>query len=138
VFAEAVRGHDRRVSIWSDLRFSSQLDGSFNLENRSVWREDGSKYADALIPRLRLSYQFTKELALRAITEFQNRRLYDGSGALASKNQSLTPDLLMSYVLRPGTVVYLGYGSFLAGQSPESLRPERSSVFTKVSYLWQL
>ena len=138
VFAEAVRGHDRRVSIWSDLRFSSQLDGSLNFENRNVWREDDSKFADALIPRLRLSYQFTKELALRAITEFQNRRRYDAAGTLASKSQTLTPDLLLSYVLRPGTVVYLGYGSFLVGESAESLQPARSSVFTKVSYLWQL
>jgi len=138
VFAEAVRGHDRRVSIWSDLRFSTQFDGSFNLENRHVWREDDTKFADALIPRLRLSYQFTKELALRWITEYQRRRLYDGTGARVSDDHTLTPDLLLSYVLRPGTVVYLGYGSFLVGGDPESLRPARSSVFTKVSYLWQL
>jgi hypothetical protein len=138
VFAEAVRGHDRRVSIWSDLRFSSQLDGSFNLENRNVWRQDDTQFADALIPRLRLSYQFTKELALRAITEYQKRRLYDGTGTLVSKSHTLTPDLLLSYVLRPGTVVYLGYGTFLTGPTTDSLQPARSSVFTKVSYLWQL
>ena len=138
VFAETVPGHDRRVSIWSDLRFTSQFDGSFNLENREVWREDDSKFADALIPRLRLSYQFNKELALRWITEFQSRRRFDASGAEVSKTQSLTPDVLLSYVLRPGTVVYLGYGALLEGYDAESLTPSRSSVFTKVSYLWQL
>jgi hypothetical protein len=138
VFAETVSGHDRRVSIWSDLRFSSQFDGSFNLESRGVWRADDTKFADALIPRLRLSYQFNRELAVRSITELQSRRRYDSSGALASKTQTLVPDLLVSYVLRPGTVMYLGYGSVLEGQDRDSLTPSRSSLFTKVSYLWQI
>jgi hypothetical protein len=138
VFAETVPGHDRRVSIWSDLRFSSQFDGSFNLEHRQVWRENDSKFADALIPRLRLSYQFNKELAVRWITEFQNRRFYDAAGVETSRSQTLVPDLLLSYVLRPGTVVYLGYGAMLEGYDAESLTPSRSSIFTKLSYLWQM
>jgi hypothetical protein len=138
VFAEAVSGHDRRISIWSDLRFSSQLDGSFNLEKRSVWRSDNTRFADALIPRLRLSYQFNKELALRLIGEFQDRRSFDTADQQTVRRQTLTPDALLSYVLRPGTVMYLGYGSVLQGQDLDDLSPSRSSVFTKVSYLWQL
>ena len=138
VFAEAVAGHDRYYEVWSDLRFSSQLDGSFNLADRMVWRGDGTRFAEAVIPRMRLSYQFSKELALRWITELQSRRRYDATGALVSDTRTLNPDVLMSYVLRPGTVVYLGYGSFLDGQEVGALKPRQNSVFTKVSYLWQL
>jgi hypothetical protein len=35
-------------------------------------------------------------------------------------------------------VVYLGYGSILQGQERDLLQPVQSSVFTKVSYLWQM
>jgi len=36
-----------------------------------------------------------------------------------------------------GTVVYLGYGSLLQGQD-RGATPEHSSVFTKLSYLWEI
>ena len=139
VFAETAPGHDRRVSIWSDLRFSSQFDGSFNLDKRTVFRQNHTKFADAIIPRLRLSYQFSKEIALRWITELRDTRRFDPvTGAETSRSQSVVPDVLLSYVLRPGTVFYLGYGAQLSGRDTESLQPQQNSLFTKVSYLWQL
>ena len=104
----------------------------------TVWRDDDSKYREVMIPRLRLSYQFTRELSLRVITELQSRRNYDPTGTLTSKSQSLVPDVLFSYYVRPGTVVYLGYGSTLQGEELEDLAPQNASVFTKFSYLWQL
>ena len=139
VYAEAVPGHDRRISVWSDLRFSSQFDGSFNLDKRWVWRENGTRFAESVIPRLRLSYQFSKEIALRCITELRDTQRFDAvSDERVSRDQMVVPDVLLSYVLRPGTVFYLGYGSQLMGRDTESLQPARSSFFTKVSYLWQL
>ena len=132
VFAET-------VLLWSDFRFNPQFDGSTSLRGGSVWREaHGSKFADVMIPRLRLSYQFSRELSLCRITELRARREFDASEALVPKTQTLTPDVLVSYYVRPGTVVYVGYGSFLDGSETADLRPARSSVFTKVSYLLQM
>ena len=139
VFAETVRGRDFFWELWSDLRFTSQFDGAFVVRSRTVWRDaNDARFADAVIPRLRLSYQFNKELSLRWIGELQARRSYDAAGVLTEKARALTPDVLLSYVVRPGTVVYLGYGSLLEGHDTRSLRPSRSSFFTKLSYLWQV
>jgi hypothetical protein len=139
VYAEAVPGHDRRWEIWSDLRFSPQIDGSVFLTGSSVWRNSNdSRFADVLITRVRLSYQFNRELALRWITELRHRRQWDGTDALVDEGRTLTPDVLLSYYLRPGTVVYLGYGSLLEGREAQDLRPQQASLFTKLSYLWQM
>ena len=138
VFAETVRGHDQRWELWSDFRFGPQFDGGVLVRSSTVWRENGSKFAEAFIPRMRLSYQFNKELSLRWITELRGRQEFDANGVQTSHRQTLSPDVLFSYYVRPGTVVYLGYGSLLAGEETRDLQPVRSSIFTKISYLWQM
>jgi len=139
IFREAVNGHDWRYELGADLRFSSQFDGSFVIHQTAIRRElNDSRFAEQVIPRLRLSYQFSRELALRWITELRSRREYDVNDVLTSRKVEVSPDVLLSYYVRPGTVVYLGYGSFLNGAEIDGLRPERSSLFTKFSYLWEL
>ena len=39
--------------------------------------------------------------------------------------------------LRPGTVVYLGYGARLEGSDWSDLSKARDNAFCKLSYLWQ-
>ncbi len=138
VFAETVRGRDQRWELWSDFRFGPQFDGGVFLRGSTVWRENDSKFAEVFIPRLRLSYQFNKELSLRWITELRGRQGFDTNGVRTSRSQTLSPDVLMSYYVRPGTVVYLGYGSLLNGEETRDLQSSQSSIFTKVSYLWQM
>jgi hypothetical protein len=139
VFGETLRGRDERWELWADFRFGSQFDGGLFLRGSTVWRGDkDSRFANVFIPRLRMSYQFNKELSLRVITELVDRKSYDVSDDLVGRTQNLVPDVLMSYYVRPGTVVYLGYGSVLDGQETDDLRPAQNSLFTKVSYLWQL
>jgi hypothetical protein len=138
LFEEQVAGRFWAVELTSDLRFSEQFDGalSFNAEvdRRS---DDQSRYAEVVIPRLRLSYQFTKELAVRTIGEWNSERRWDRGGAFVSRTRILSLDGLASYVLRPGTVVFLGYGSRLAGPEAPALIVDRNNVFVKLSYLWQ-
>jgi hypothetical protein len=75
---------------------------------------------------------------LRWITELNSSRYYDVNGVLTESSRTLTPDILFSYYVRPGTVVYAGYGTMLAGQTNADLQPQQASIFTKISYLWQL
>ena len=83
VFREAVRGRDWRYELGADLRFSSQFDATFVINQTAIHREQNdSRFAEQVIPRLRLSYQFSKELALRWITELRSRREYDVNDAL--------------------------------------------------------
>src|SRR6185503_124934 len=110
IFQEAVRGHDWRYDTGADLRFSSQFDGTLSVRGTRVHREQNdSRFAKQVIPRLRLSYQFNREFAMRWITELRSRRTYDVNDVLTGTSHTLRPDVLLSYYLRPGTVVYLGY-----------------------------
>ncbi len=139
VFEEAVPGRSWRWNFWADLRFTPQLDASLSVAGLSLERsETGVRYVDAAIPRLRVSYQHNRELSLRLIGEINAERKYDASGARAPSQTSVRVDLLTSYLLRPETAVYLGYGSQAAGDGLRATRPERTGAFVKLSYLWQL
>jgi hypothetical protein len=138
LFDEGVRGRFLSLDVSSDLRFSQQLDGTLSIKSERDRRsDDDSRYADVLIPRLRLSYQFTKELAFRLIGEWNSEVRWDRAGAFVSRDRNLSLDGLASYVLKPGTVVYLGYGSRLSGEEPRALVVGRNNLFVKLSYLWQ-
>jgi hypothetical protein len=79
-------------------------------------------------------YQFTKEFYLRAIVQFNS-----------DEDQILT-DFLASYELRPGTVIYGGYGSLIEQRAFEDEQwiPNRGAylttrrgLFFKASYLFR-
>jgi hypothetical protein len=79
----------------------------------------------------RTTYQFTRQLFLRAIVQYDS-----------SRHRVLT-DFLGSYELRPGTVVFAGYGSLLERRSFEggewvlgrgSYGATRRGIFLKASY----
>ncbi len=138
LFDERIAGRFWTLELTSDLRFSEQLDGTLSFKTEEDRRsDDDTRYAEVMIPRLRLSYQFTKELALRAIGEWNSELRWDRVGAFVSRTRTLSLDGLASYVLRPGTVVYLGYASHLAGAEPPALVVDRNNLFVKLSYLWQ-
>ena len=128
-----LRGVDSRPLLGDHgaaaLRFTRQFDGEFSFNAESDTRaETNKRYGEIVIPRLKLNYQFTKELALRQIVELQKTRFFDTDGLLASVSRTLSLDWLASYYVRPGTVVYLGYGTVLEGSTFESLRPGRSNA----------
>ncbi|MBI5169258.1 MAG: carbohydrate binding family 9 domain-containing protein [Candidatus Eisenbacteria bacterium] len=139
IFAEAAPGHSIAPEVWADLRLSERFDGSFSMTATRIRRDSNdSRYAEAVIPRLRLGYQFTPELSVRWITEWVDRRRYDENDAQVARDRTLGEDLLVSYLLRPGTVVYLGYGTRLTGDESGPLHASNHSLFMKASYLWQM
>jgi uncharacterized protein DUF5916 len=139
VFEEAVPGRSLRSEVWADLRFTPQLDASFSVAGLSLERsETGVRYVSAAIPRLRISYQHNRELSFRAITEVDAARRYDPAGLRVPSATGVSLDFLATYLLRPETVAYLGYGARLSGDGVGAARPERTSAFFKLSYLWQL
>ena len=82
----------------------------------------------------RTTYQFSREFALRAIVQYESQR-----------HRVLT-DFLGSYEPRPGTVVYIGYGSLYEKrdyQNQEWVEGEgsylttRRGLFLKTSYLYR-
>jgi hypothetical protein len=138
LFEENVRG--RSVSGSGDLTLRG---GGFQavgtLAGSVLWRDaDDTRYADVVIPRLKLEQQFTREWSLRGIAELRSERTYDGAGQVALSTRELALDLLITYLLRPGSVAYLGYGTGLEGQTLDIAEPQRAGVFVKLSWLWQL
>lgn len=127
------RSRDSRVG------FTLQPNGRFNqrIEYRRVAfdREStGERVYTLDILNSRTTYQFTRSFFLRALVQYDS-----------SRSQVLT-DFLSSYELRPGTVVFAGYGSlierreFVDGRwvsNEGAYQTSRRGLFFKASYLYR-
>ena len=112
------------------------------------------------ILRLKLNYQFNRELSLRAILDYNatlaNPGLLDLQSALGGfpggppvPTKRFTADFLLIYLLHPGTALYVGYTDRMENlaldpSSPPLLRRIRSpstatgrQFFVKLSYLFR-
>jgi hypothetical protein len=58
--------------------------------------------------RTKLNYQFSRALSLRAIVDY-NATLPNSSLVDLERSKRLTGDLLLTYLVHPGTAIYLGY-----------------------------
>jgi hypothetical protein len=124
-------------------------------------RTDGTRVADGRIPRLKVEYQATRAIFLRAIGEYNAQRqdtLRDDSRtnlpivirdpatglyapATAFERNRFRVDALFSYQPTPGTVFFAGYSSFLTepqGLQFGNLRRTNDGFFLKASYLFRL
>ena len=97
-------------------------------------RADGSRVYRVDIINSKTTYQFTRELFVRGIAQYD------------SSLHRVLADLLLSYELSPGSVAYLGWGGLVEqrqfdgedwtlGQGPYRL--SQRGFFAKVSYRWQ-
>jgi len=135
-----------------------RVNGTFNYQD--YWRRtDHSLAGRNAIPRVKVEYQFTREIFFRVVGEYdlsehddlrdETRTFYpliiDGQKAIATRSAQFHSDFLFSYQPNPGTVLFLGYGS-LADAEPNPLdrfkfQPlVRSSdyIFVKLSYLFRM
>jgi len=107
---------------------------------------DGTEVFRNHILRSRVNYQFTRELSMRAIVDyaavFPNATLVD-----LERRKDVTADVLFTYLLNPGTALYVGYTDRYesfdplgAGTTVPVSAPFRSAgrqVFVKASYLFR-
>jgi predicted porin len=68
----------------------------------------GSAIFNNHILRSKLNYQFTRELSLRAILDY-NATLSNSALTAFGTSKRLTGDVLLTYLLHPGTALYVGY-----------------------------
>lgn len=137
-----------------------RVEGRYQLQSYQR-RSDGSYAGIRRIPRLRVEYQVARPVFLRLIAEQDGNyqdRLRDDSRTnlpifIRGTDGRLTPadrvstrrlrvDWLFSYLPTPGTVVYAGYGSSLAGDDRDertrTYRRISDGFFLKISYLLRL
>ena len=138
LFDAALPGRSLALDGTVNVRLGDRLSAALSLKGQRLRRREGPRFADLAIPRARLDYQFTRELALRWIAELRAESRYDSLGVSAERTRRLTLDLLWSYVVNPGTVFYLGWGAALEGPSAPALKLEEGRAFLKLSYLWQM
>jgi hypothetical protein len=166
-------GHDENFYEWSpativfatyavDWRPNDKIRVSPQLQLQSYdRRSDGTRVADGRIPRLKVEYQLSRAVFLRAIGEYNAQRqdtLRDDSrtnlpilirdpatgvyaAAVASERNRFRIDALFSYQPTPGTVFFAGYSSFLSepqGLHFGNLRRTNDGFFLKASYLFRL
>ncbi len=139
-----------------------RFDGSLNLLSYRR-RTDGTIAGDRYIPRLKIEYQLTRAIFLRAVGEYTvvrqsdlrddgrtnapilirdpNDGIFKRSLAAATTTNQFRVDWLFSFQPTPGTVFFAGYGSSLS--EPESFKFRslsrlRDSFFTKLSYNFRM
>jgi hypothetical protein len=101
---------------------------------------------DNHIIRSRVNYQFTRELSVRGIVDYNGVLSNPGLVAL-DRTKHLTADVLLTYLLNPGTALYIGVtdGFDNVALDPiNGLRPTRNPTtstgrqfFVKTSYLFR-
>jgi hypothetical protein len=125
------RSHDSSVDV--TLQPSGRLSQGLSYRRIAFEREaTGEPVYDLDIIYSRTTYQFSRQFFIRGIAQFDS-----------SRYRVLT-DFLSSYELRPGTVVYVGYGSlierrdFIDGQwtvGRGTYETSQRGLFFKASYL---
>ena len=112
-------------------RFSQNIEFTRSTFERP---DTGARVFTVNVVNTRTTYQFSKEFALRAIAQYDSQR------------RRVLTDFLGSYDLRPGTVIYAGYGSLYeqrAYREPDWVPGEgtylttRRGLFLKASYLYR-
>jgi hypothetical protein len=112
-------------------RFSEEIEFSHNAFDRIT---TGERVYTVNLLNTRTTYQFSKELAVRWIMRYDSQR------------QRVLTDLLGSYDLRPGTVMYVGYGSLYRKRAFREAQwvdgegdylTTNQGLFVKASYLFR-
>jgi hypothetical protein len=108
-------------------------------------RSTGRALFNDHILRSKWNYQFTRELSLRLITQYE-ALLADPNATFLSTQRNLNADVLITYLLHPGAAIYVGYNSNFANPTPVNVRPgtlgdefrnDARGVFVKASWLFR-
>jgi hypothetical protein len=148
-------GRSTNASAGVTLRATPRLrfDESYNLSRLKAQREwlpdpaiaPGAIFNNHIL-RSKVNYQFSRELSLRAILDY-NSVLPNSRLVSLDNSKRLGADVLLTYLLHPGTALYVGYTNvhenvaFDPLMSPALQRTEfpdtttGRQVFIKLSYL---
>jgi hypothetical protein len=158
IFAEASEGRQLSLETEINWRPTTALRLNALWTHRTLDRaRDGSRFATADIPRIKLEYQISRSIFVRYVGQYFAQEqsspldprtgaplLVDSilaPGAAGSVIREFTSDVLFSYKPTPGTVVLLGYGAALSEPRAfrfDDLQRESDGIFLKISYLFRM
>ena len=106
---------------------------------------EASVFLNHHLTRTRVNYQFTRALSLRLIADY-NAVLENAALIDLQRQKRITGDVLLTYLIHPGTALYLGYSDRLEnlGLFNGVVRPIGfpsttigRQFFAKISYLFR-
>ncbi|MGH9568800.1 MAG: hypothetical protein ACRD4F_04135, partial [Candidatus Angelobacter sp.] len=119
------------------------------LLTRLLDQDSGLNIFNNHILRSKWNYQFTKEFSLRLIGQYTATLSNPGLTTLQT-TKNFNGDVLFTYLVNPGTAIYVGYNSNLQNldplllKTPDGLARTRNTfindgrqVFVKLSYLFR-
>jgi hypothetical protein len=151
IFDEGARGNAMEIEAFVSLRPTAGLRIEFSTEYGKLTRaEDGSEFARAIVPRLKVEYQPTRSLFFRVVGDYLSERtaaltdpttglpiLLGGVPIGAQNDNGFRLDLLGSFEPTPGTVAFLGYGSSMVSNKTlgfGDLSRVNDGFFVKLAY----
>jgi hypothetical protein len=159
IFAEAAEGRETSASLSLTWKPTDALRVYATwVHDRITRARDGTQFAVADIPRLKIEYQLRRAIFFRYVGQYVAQRQaalqdsrsgaplvqYDSTTAswtplAASGSNTFRNDVLLSFKPTPGTVFFLGYGATLAEPQAftfgRALQRTTDGVFVKASYL---
>ena len=125
-----------------------QVDNTYLLERLRSSVTGGSDFTNHII-RSKWNWQLTRELSVRFIVQYDAVLTTPNSSSLAPA-KSLNADFLVTYLVHPGTAIYVGYNSNLSNidrrliplnndllRSPDDFINDNRQFFIKASYLFR-
>jgi hypothetical protein len=124
---EAFLGYSNSYGVSLTVKPSKRLQLGTDFSKQTFWRSaGGERLWDYNLVRERVTYQFSKTLSFRAIVDY-NFFYKEAFGSL-----------LASWVLRPGTVFFIGFDNNYLRDELGHLIRDNYNVFLKFSYWWRL
>jgi hypothetical protein len=120
-------GWSHTYGAFIEFKAGKRLRISVSLTKQTFWEtRGGEKMFDFDVIRQRTTYQISKSLSLRAIIDYNHfyKELY-GS-------------FLISFILKPGTVFFLGVDNDLFRDDSGGYQQANYGVFLKFSYWWRI
>ena len=134
-YANTRPGTRLQVNPSIDLNLSLRLKAELSHTYEQLDVAPGRLYT-ANIDRIKLVYQFTKRMFIRAIFQYRHYRrnvlLYEDE--VDPKSESLFSQFLFSYKINPQTVFFLGYSDDYYGDQNIWLTQTNRTVFCKIGY----
>lgn len=135
-------GWDWTLTAEARLRPVRALQIRPSVRGSRVWRRTAERardnlYATAIIPRLRLEYQFSLPLGLRVITEYRRDNFYLPDGVRAESEERLSFEFLLTYQLAAGRALYLGFTDVQEAEDGEPLVRSTRGGVAKATYVWR-
>ncbi|MCR4395455.1 MAG: carbohydrate binding family 9 domain-containing protein [Candidatus Saccharicenans sp.] len=120
-------GYSNIFGLFLTLKPEKRLQLGLDLNWQTYWREwGGEKLWDYLVIRQKTTFQISKTLAIRTIVDYNDYY------------KKIFGSLLLSWVLRPGTLFYLGADSNYLQDEFGHYGRTNYGIFMKLSYWWRI